>query len=175
MLKQVLFASAALALLAAPSLAATTPANETSVSISGTVQAVCSITNTTPSVTLSNFFDPTTGLILANATTAPFVGSAWCNGNGNTLTVVAHPLLNPAYTSAPDGFTNKIDYTLTTTALPLTGSLSSTAAAGVTVNSLPPFTGSGSGSGTVTPIVTTDKVLAGTYTGIVNVTLTPGS
>jgi hypothetical protein len=171
MLKHVLYASAALALLAAPCIAA-----DTTVTINGTVEAACSITNGTPVI------DLTDALATDAAGKHPgqtfdledLVGSAWCNGSDNTLTAVAKPLIGD-HTAA--GFTNVISYTLSTPVVPGEILNSGTDPAGNSASA----SGVGAfvldvtaGEGTLVTDATSLPVTAGDYSAEIEITLTPG-
>ncbi|HWE48081.1 MAG TPA: hypothetical protein VG407_18840 [Caulobacteraceae bacterium] len=99
-----------------------------------------------------------------------------CNGAGSTMTVQAFPMLNTAFTSAPpSGFDNRVDYTATATENSVSATATSTSATpgapvtvgdfsnAITVN----FSNSATPGG--------GKMVAGPYTGSVNVTLTPST
>lgn len=169
MLKQVLFASAALALLAAPSMAVTDGSASQSVTVSASVAAKCSITTNITAIDLGEVADAD-GTAKATATLVSLSNtSAWCNGAKNTLSVVASPLLNTT-TTAGTGFTARLDYKLAYGSFPAVDSVVGSASAPVAG----PFSIAGTGNGTVTPIKTADKLVAGAYSGTVVLTLAPG-
>ena len=99
-----------------------------------------------------------------------------CNGAGSTMTVQAFPMLNTAFTNAPpSGFDNRVDYTATATENNTSATATSTSAtpgSPVVVGAFSnPITVSFSNSATPGG----GKMIAGPYTGSVNVTLSPSS
>jgi len=166
MLKHVLYATAALALLAAPGLAA-----DATVTINGSVDGVCVITPTSSLVVNLGNLALVDGIPSATAHPVTLTGQVWCNAAGNQLKVEAYPLENSVTAS---GFASVINYTLAT---PLSSdTLTSVADPGVATASHDAFdTGVGPLAGTITPISGTTKVVAGNYTGSIVITLAPGS
>ena len=169
-MKKLLLASAALALFAAPSLAGTNDI-VTTITISGTVAPKCVVTNTLTTIPLTNFVNDN-GTVKDSPITVPDIsGDAWCNAYGNSLTVVANPLTNQTHPgTAPAGFTNEINYTLSQDTL---GSMES--GTPETLALPEPFDLGGTGDGTITPKTDGNKLVAGEYSGDVVLTLTPGT
>jgi hypothetical protein len=107
-------------------------------------------------------------------------GDVWCNGTHNTFSVTAYPLIGD-HTSTDTPFTNRIDYTVSAAVLP-SAALDTTGAPvatgkNQTVNDVPAFD-TGSGTYDQYTITTKDtgsnKLVAGAYSGHIDVTLTPG-
>jgi len=171
MLKHVLLASAALALLAAPSFAG----NTSTVTLAGHVKAVCSVVPKTTTIKLGNI-DLTGGMVtVAPITVESVMGEAWCNGAGNKIAIVATSLKSTTVTTVTPGFDNFIDYTLASND-GLTGTLDSSLTGNEVDVTTDAFDLSGQANGTVTPKADgTQKVVAGDYEGTVAITLTPGA
>lgn len=169
MLKHVLYASAALALLAAPSYAVSE-----SVTINGSVAPKCSIANGLSSsiIELNELaaVDGTAAVVVKNVNVT---GGAWCNAYNNTIVVSAPPLANTTHTGTlPTGFTGVVNYTLSAASY---GSFDSSSTP-MSDTMATPFDYSVTGAaGTITTKTTTEKLVAGDYQAIVEVTLTPGS
>ena len=104
--------------------------------------------------------------------------NGWCNGVSATMAVEALPILNTSFTdAAPSGFERRIDYVATATATPSGGAV---AAADTTLTS-------GGGVASTTGIFSSDialsfaeaatptggRLVAGSYSGSVIVTLSP--
>lgn len=180
MLKTILYASAALALLAAPSLAD----NSVTITLQGTVDAKCSITTGIGATLMLGTFDTNAdGTYSGETIDRPVDGSAWCNGVTNDVVAVAKPMMNVDLVgAAPSGFTNRVDYELTLTFLGQSfGSLDTVGAdpangREVNASGLPAFSEGGSGTGHVTTVGSgADKLIAGNYQGEVTITLVPHS
>lgn len=165
MLKHVLFASAALALLAVPSMAAQT-------TIGGTVPLLCSALTDPAPITLTGLVDPTTGVAKAvsiSSITSPLSG-AWCNGTKNYIHLTLTKLVGNHTTTNPD-FTNEIDYTMKQAGLddidtshdPLTSSKE------IATPFIIP-----AGTGSLATEAGTKKLVAGDYSATVTVTLEAG-
>jgi len=170
MLKTILLASAAVALLAAPSFAV----NSANIAITGSVAGVCSITNATTSIDLGNLpVDATTGLYTGSQFSEPMTGTVWCNGTSNTVTAVANPLITTAVTPLIGTFTNRIDYQLKINLVDWV-TLDTASSPSVTINSLAPFSYTSNQNSTITTENTTLPPIAGNYAGSVVITVTPG-
>lgn len=176
MLKHVLLASAAALALTAVSFA-TPPTPSTGPSatftIFGELGGVCSITNDNTGYPYNmdslNLNDDGTLQGGDHAVDTVFKGSAWCNGPGSTVTVTATPLVNTDYTTPPAGFTNRIDYQLTTALV--SGTLDTATVGGkLEDTNAGPFSGP-LGAFTITTDPTLLKVLAGGYYGSVTITV----
>lgn len=178
MLKHVLAASvaaAALVALSVPSFAATG-----TLTINGSVTAVCSIANPSDTIALGTLTLGADGKY-AGQTLTHSAGDIWCNGTGNTVTFTAHALTNSATTTDTASFTNRIDYKVTG---PAPTSLTADTTAGDPSNgtattgaALPAFdTGVGVFSEYVLDIHgPAKKPIAGSYSGSIDLTVTPGS
>jgi hypothetical protein len=109
MLKHVLYASVALALLVTPSLADST----TSIQVQGSVAKACVMgTPAASTLSLGSLIDPATGKLLASipAASTTITGS-WCN-TASTISVSASPLVAQSFTGTlPSGFTKAVNYT----------------------------------------------------------------
>jgi hypothetical protein len=175
MLKHVLFASAALALLAAPSLAATGTVN-----VSGTVQPVCNMGYTLEAVAIGDItINPATAIntIQTKSKNLSQPGVTFCNTNTASMTVAVPALVGsvaPQNGSQGVQFTNLIPYSVT---LPGGATYASSATATATTYPAPVGT-------FVQPVTTADAVtivtapaagpvVAGDYSAIITITLTP--
>lgn len=178
MLKRILGASvatAALIALSAPAFAATG-----SVAITGSVDAACSISSPTHTVAFGTFTMNSDGTYAGAQSKTQGFGDVWCNGTHNTFSVTAYPLIGSnAATDTP--FTNRIDYTVSATVLP-SASLDTTGAPVATGKNqtVTDVTAFDTGSGTYDQYTITtkdtgsNKLVAGAYSGHIDVTLTPG-
>jgi hypothetical protein len=111
MLKHVLYASAALALLAAPAFADAT----TSISVQGSVDSTCHIgTPVSATLDFGMLMDPATGKLrtpIFDQTTD--IKGSWCN-TASTISVIATPLVAQNYVGDPPaGFTKAVNYHVT--------------------------------------------------------------
>ncbi|HEY1750672.1 MAG TPA: hypothetical protein VGG29_05380 [Caulobacteraceae bacterium] len=184
MIKRLVAASAALAsvaALAAPAYAAPVQPSVTTFTINGSVPATCNLANfsaasknqillgTAASNALgsASMIDSSTGKLNAKAVTVD-VGANWCNGVNTKISITPTRLTTGA--AAPSGFDNFVDYTLTTTFTE--GQLDTQLNQTVTNATLGAFTHSDD-KFTVTPDVTSDLLVAGSYTGNIVVTVTP--
>jgi hypothetical protein len=179
MMKRILAASAALAAVAAfsaPAFAVTT-SNSSTVTVNGNVTARCSVANPTSTVDLGELTTNTDGTLASQSKVNHF-GDIWCNGTGNSITVTAHPLANTNTTADPS-FVNQVNYTVTSTNPGLVGQTAdSSSSTPLTVSGLPAFdTGiTNFDQYTITTIASgTKKVIAGGYSGTIDVVVTPGS
>lgn len=159
-MKKILMAAVALtAVTATPAFAADTVATY---SVSGSVDALCAA-SATGSISLGSLIDANGAL--SNSGGSATDSGAYCNGAGTTIQV-AHTNLSTAGTAAT-GFTNTIAFTpkVTAGASVFTGDQASGTAlgsfSGLTVEARSLTTG-------------TDKPVAGSYSGSITVTLTPG-
>ncbi|HEY1836184.1 MAG TPA: hypothetical protein VGG36_00885 [Rhizomicrobium sp.] len=179
MLKFTLAASAAVAAIvafSAPSFAATD-----TISISGVVSAKCSVANATQSITLSNIDTPDG--TYAGEALPESIGDIWCNGTGNSVQITAKPITTSNSTTDTP-FINRIDYVLSATspsvfaALPPLSTVNAPASGAMaTLDTLPAFdTGASHSTYTMTTQSTGgNKLIAGTYTGEIDVLVTPGT
>jgi hypothetical protein len=99
-----------------------------------------------------------------------------CNGSGSTMTVQAFPMLNTSYTNAPPaGFETRVDYTATATENNVSATATSTSATPGTPVVVGDFNTAITVSFSNSATPTGGKMVAGPYTGSVNVTLTPST
>lgn len=104
-----------------------------------------------------------------NGENATLVG--WCNSSAAGMTVEAFPLLNAA--SAATGFTNRVDFTATAAANAANGTDSSLVAGAGTQVAVGMFTGNVVVTLSDASAPSDNLLVAGTYNGSVEVTLTP--
>ena len=158
-----------MALLASPALAQSAAG---SVTVDGRVAGRCVFALPNATISLGEISLLSNGRLdpaKVNGRTATLNG--WCNSTAATMTVTTTQLVTG--TAAPSGFDNRVDYTGTATANSVSGSDSSlTAGAGTPVN-----VGRFSGNVLVTLSAASSPssglMVAGTYTGNVQVTLAP--
>lgn len=169
MLKHVLYASAALAFLAAPSLAAATVSQ--SVILNGNVPLTCTLSVPHPTMAF-----PSLTAIGGQQVFGIFQGgSAMCNGSKNTVTVSVTPLIAQDYVGLPPmGFTNIINYTLTVDGLlPLSPPLNTSSPSSSTGKQFRPAFNINLTDGTATTLGTgVLQPVGGNYSGTVTITLT---
>ncbi|HEY1836182.1 MAG TPA: hypothetical protein VGG36_00875 [Rhizomicrobium sp.] len=177
MLKYTLAASAAVAAVLALSVPSYAD-NSASITLSGTVVASCSISTSTPTLSLGNLAtDATTGDVTAQTISKTGTYSAFCNGSSNSATVTATALTYQGTVPTPlaGSFANKINYNLTTTGLPFSGSVDTAGTGSASVTGVGPFVVSNQSiGGSVNIEATTAPALAGSYQGSVTITLTAG-
>lgn len=177
--KTSLIAAAALGLLAAPAMAEENGSDVTgTVSIDGSVAAKCLFTIGSDAVVIPELADASGFLDASTVNTQTAELEGWCNGAASTMTVeAAH--MEGDYAGAPvAGFTDRIDFTATATAL--TGAEGSTPTAASDTTTV---AGAGTGVGVglfASPIAVTfsaaqasGRLIAGDYAGSVDVTLSP--
>jgi hypothetical protein len=172
MLKHVLYASAALALLAAPSLAAPVTG---SVAIIGSVDAVCSMPTTLASINLGSIALDSSGKSAGTTSgTVSTTALTWCNGNTSRMKIVVKPLTSTSFAD-PGVFTNIIPYNVV--GLQPTALESGILPAGNTAFDavVTSFVNDGTNPVTVNTEVTSLPIVAGAYSGEVAITLTPGA
>jgi len=178
MFKTTLAASAAIAAIMA--LSAPVFANNTSatITVKGTVGAKCDMALTTQTVNLP--FDPTGDdgkLNPAAFNLNPLSGGGefWCNGANSTLTLNATPFHNAGFTgTAPSGFTNTVNYSLSGTLGEGNISYDTGTNSGNQVTQVGIFDTTNP-SGTLKADQTNDRLIAGDYSATVTLTLTPGT
>lgn len=177
MRKYLLASAAALAALAAPSLAdVTTSANAT---VSGDIVLKCTLSITNGTLALGDISTDGTGKHAGGMTngTAFLNGTAMCNGAKNTVVVAAIPLTTTT-TPVGSGFTSRIDYTLAVGTLlpgPVSLDTSAPATATSTQNNVGAFANSDSAGAAFATKATALPVMAGDYSATVTVTLTAGN
>lgn len=167
-MRKLLFAS--VAAFAALSAAANASDYATTVQVFGEIFPTCAINNggfTTYNINTS--VDANGALIGGEHAADPRLrGTAWCNGQGNTITITAKPLINTAVAVPSADFTNRIDYTLSSE---LAGgktvdTAGSAPAAGNTITALKDAFAGDLGAFTLTTESSGGKkMLAGGYTG----------
>ena len=166
---------APMVLAAAPAAAQTADATGTVV-IDGTVAPRCLFT--TPSATISlneislQGSDGNAGRLntaAVNGRTATLVG--WCNSAAAGMTVEAFPLINTAANAT--GFTNRVDYTAVANANAASGDDTSTVVGAGTPVGVGMFTGNVDVALSNASAPGNDLLVAGTYNGSVEVTLSP--
>jgi hypothetical protein len=177
--KHIILAASALGLMAAaPAFAAPAADVTGTVTVTGSVAAKCLFTTDSDSVVIPELAD-TTGHLEAstvNTQSAELVG--WCNGTASTMRVEANHLEGDFAGSPVSGFTDRVDYTATATAM--TGMEGSTATAASDSSDV------GGAGAPITvglfasPIAVTfsdaaadGRLVAGDYEGSVDVTLSP--
>src|SRR3569832_304102 len=177
MLKHVLTVASALALaaLTSPAFAA----GSGHVDISGSVAAVCNVTSPTHTVSFGAFTTAANGTYAGNDVQTQGFGDIWCN-SASTLSVVAKPLVSDQHTTDTP-FTDRVDYVVTSPTVPTpTSTVGSVASTGATTTvNVPQAFDTGTGTFdqyTITTVSSgSNKLVAGTYSGTIDITLTPAS
>lgn len=164
--------AAPLALAAMPALAQNATGT---VNINGSVAGRCLFTTPSQTIDLGELALPGTDtaagrldLTKVNGQSTTLVG--WCNNSAASMTVEATKLTNPA--SAASGFTNSIDYRATATANSISATDTTTVAGAGSPSNVGMFAGN---IGVSLSDATSDSsiLVAGSYTGLVTVTLAP--
>lgn len=172
-MRKILVLAAPLAMLASPALAQDATGT---VSIDGSVAGRCLFTLPSQTISLGEIAltgsGSTAGRLDAskvNGRTATLVG--WCNHTAASMTVTTTELTGPAVSAT--GFDNRVDYTATATANSVNASDSSLTAGAGTAETVGMFAGNilVTLSGASSP--TSGLMVAGGYTGNVQVTLSP--
>jgi hypothetical protein len=102
--------------------------------------------------------------------------NGWCNGTGATMTVQAFPMLNTGFTgSPPSGFDDRVDFTATAVENAASASASSLNATPGTPSTVGVFNSNITVSFSNSATPGGGKMIAGPYTGTVNVTLAPAT
>jgi hypothetical protein len=177
-MKHILGASAAVATLAIATGAFATPV-ASSVTVTGHVDAACSVTNGVGTLDLGSLAGSNgqyNGTIPASF--AMTTGTVWCNGVSSSAKLAATPLADTttgATGTPPPGFANKIDYSVTATVGGHSVSADTTIASGngnsVVVGAFTQPT-----IPVVDTVVPSSLLLeAGAYSATVTLTLTPGT
>jgi hypothetical protein len=178
MLKSMLAASAAVAAIAA--LSSPVYANNTSatITVNGTVGAQCSMDLTSQTVTIPDISGSDGRLNPAALAVNALAGGGefWCNGANSKLTLNGTPFKNSGFTgTAPAGFTNVVNYTLSGT-MGTTPVSYDTAAVGSTDQQYPVgIFASTNPSGQLSADASSDRLIAGGYEASLTLTLTPGT
>lgn len=171
MLKHVLYASAALALLAAPSMAASSGA----VDVTGTVPGVCSMAYTSAAVAVGTISIGTDGKNVAQTKSDPIgtTGDTFCNTNSATMTIVVKPLKTAE--PASGSFVNIIPYQVTMPADMTRNSGTDVAGAVYGPINVGTFVQHINATDVVKidTQVATGPVVAGAYSGTIEITLAP--
>jgi hypothetical protein len=176
----------AIAAAAVPAFAWADP-NSATLTLTGTVTQACSLSGVAGTGTFTigggDLINPATGALANGLTTdgAQSITGSWCNG-ASTITVTASPLVQAGFVGAPpSSFTKAVNYTATATGWGPTATAVTTTAD----NTGSPTSNSASNTvGTATaatinvdltnftaPGGSTQKLVAGTYTGQVVITL----
>jgi hypothetical protein len=165
-----------LLILAVPALLAASPAFAQSatgtVAIDGSVANRCMFTLPNATISLGEISLVSNGKLdpaKVNGKSATLNG--WCNGTASTMTVTSTQLTTP--TAATTGFDNRVDYTGTAVANAVSGSDSSLAAGAGTPVTVGQFSGNIVVTLSAASSPTNGLMVAGTYTGNVQVTLAP--
>ncbi len=171
-MRKLIIFSAPLALLASPAMAATAASEVTGeVAITGQVTARCAFTLDSGTIALGEISGSDGKLDAGKVNDQTKDLTGWCNGTNSTIAVKATALTN---TLTGTGFDSTVTYTATATAgtVSVTDTNSTDSAAG-TAATLGLFSGNITVelSGAATP--TEGLMVAGDYTGNVQVTLTP--
>lgn len=161
MKKLMMAALAASTLLATPAMAATTASYD----VTASVAAVCSISATGAVLDFGALTDAS-GNFSNTAAPETTDSAAYCN-QASTKVAVSHTSLTNTVT-APTGFTNIVTYTpvLTTQATTLTGDQTVGAIGAFTTLKVKASSAAATGGA---------KLVAGSYTGAISITLTPAS
>lgn len=168
-----LIAFTSLAVLAAP--AAAQDATGT-VAIDGSVAGRCLFTIPNETISLGEMSLPGSDASAGRLDTATVNGrnatlNGWCNSAAAGMTVESFPLLNTA--AGATGFTNRVDYTATASANGTDGTDTTLTAGGGTQVSVGMFTGDILVTLSDASAPSNGILVAGDYTGRVEVTLTP--
>ena len=144
--------------------------------VNGTIALKCTLSTTTTTLDIGDISTDGTGKHLGGLhnTTPILAGTAMCNGTGNTVDLKATPLTTGATAT---GFTNVVDYTLVVGSL-LPGSITLDTPSPTNTNynhtGVGAFANTDATGATFITKATALPVMAGTYSGTVNVTLTAG-
>ena len=181
-----LLAIALVAAAAAPTLVWADPTSAT-LTVTGHVTQACSLSGLSGTGTFTvgggDLINPATGALASGLTTdgAQSITGSWCNG-ASTITVTAFPLVQSSFVGAPpSSFTKAVNYTATatgwgstptavTTTADNTGSPTSNNASN-TVGTATAATINVDLTNFTAPGGSTQKLVAGTYTGQVVITL----
>jgi hypothetical protein len=115
-MKHLILASAAFAALVSTSALANTSAQSGTVTFDGTVAAACSAITPTAATVALGALSNGVGVLNASAINnfaGAYGSSITCNGAGTKLTLWAKPIVGdvPVPTGAPSAFTNQVNYT----------------------------------------------------------------
>lgn len=148
------------------------------VTVEGTVAAKCMFTTDSDSVVIPELAADTGHLDPATVNTQTAQLAGWCNGTAATMSVEANHLEGDYAGAAVGGFTDRVDYTATATAL--TGAAGTTPSAASDDSSV-----AGAGAPVAVGLFASDvavsfsnasatgRLIAGGYAGSVDVTLSP--
>ncbi|MGA9794554.1 MAG: hypothetical protein WBQ17_03360 [Rhizomicrobium sp.] len=182
MLKYTLAVSVAVAAvlaLSAPSYAGAMPVPPPSavVTVSGSVTPTCSLNGnpSTYAVNMGNLADAN-GNTISTSQTVNYLTGAWCNGAHSTL-IVATTKMTPTTPvgTPPTGFTDFVDYTLKSTSGMLNGQSFDTATGTGGSATIGAFIDTGDSGTITTDAQTANKLMAGSYSGTITVTLSPAA
>lgn len=166
-----------LALAALPAILAASPALAQAgatgtVTIDGSVAGRCMFTLPNATISLGELSLSSNGRLdvsKVNGRSATLNG--WCNGTASTMSVTTTQLTNSV--TATTGFDNRVDYTGTAVANAASASDSSLTAGAGTAVTVGQFSGDVVVTLSAASSPTNGLMVAGTYTGNVQVTLTP--
>lgn len=166
-----------LALAALPAILAASPALAQSgatgtVTIDGSVAGRCMFTLPNATISLGELSLSSNGRLdvsKVNGRSATLNG--WCNGTASTMSVTTTQLTNTV--TATTGFDNRVDYTGTAVANAASASDSSLTAGAGTAVTVGQFSGDVVVTLSAASSPTNGLMVAGSYTGNVQVTLTP--
>lgn len=165
-----------LILAALPAIMAASPALAQSatgtVNIDGSVAGRCMFTLPNATISLGELSLASNGKLdvsKVNGKTATLTG--WCNNTAASMTVTTTQLTTP--TAATAGFDNRVDYTATATANAVSASDTSLVAGAGAASTVGQFTGNIGVVLSAASSPTNGLMVAGAYTGNVQVTLSP--
>lgn len=181
----------AIAAAFAPSLALADTPNSTTVTVTGSVTAACTLAPVgsgagTFTVGGGNLIDTTTGLLATGLHTdgPQTITGSWCN-TPSAISLTANPMVQTLFVGAPpSGWTKSVNYTATSTgwgpALPVTttGDVSGGSPSNNIASQVVATPTAATISIDLTNFVTpgsNNRLVAGTYTGSVVVTLAPST
>jgi hypothetical protein len=170
--------AAPLALLAMPVMAQSASSTGT-VTINGAVSSRCLFTLPGGTITIPELSVQGSGSNAGKLDAGTVNGQTrtlqgWCNGTPSNMTVEAFPLLNTSFApAAPTGFDKRIDYTATAAANSQTANDTSVTAGVGAPASVNLFTGDVVVTLSAASSPTSGLLVAGNYSGYVEVTLSP--
>lgn len=168
-MRKLFILAAPVALLATPAMAATGDVTG-NVAIDGTVAARCAFTLANEVISLGELTGTNGKLDAAVVEGKSKNLAGWCNGTNSTMTVKATPLTN---TLTATGFDSTVNYTATATIGSFNATDVSTDAVAGTAVKMGLFSGDVTVTLSSASTPTNGLMVAGTYNGNVQVTLTP--
>jgi len=172
-MRKLLILAVPLALMASPAFAQSATGT---VSIDGSVAGRCLFTTPSATISLGELALGGAGGTAGKLDTTKVDGQTrtlvgWCNSSAATMTVTTTELTNVA--SAATGFDNRVDYTATAVANAVNANDSSLTPASGTASAVGLFTGNIVVTLSASSTPNSALLVAGTYTGKVEVTLSP--